>query len=429
MHRSFVYHLFKLIVPGCLFFMTPTLLQAQPLLTLEEAMQEVLQNNKILQQARNRRRIDSQENHLIKTAFFPTLTLPSVGATWPQSARQHSRNMHYEHIWLKNEIGLSWRLAPSSFFSYQTLRIKDQISELRWQQEVAAQVAAAIKAYYGLVLAQQKQKMEVESLAVAKETLQLTKTKYEVGQETELDYLDAQVTYDQAYATFWRQEETIVRDKRAFCRQLGRDEFAAFDVTEEIPLPEPLDWETLLATYKTTSPVLLLAQKQSKNSINALKIEQADRLFPSLGLDLTYACWDKQPQYRIGLTLDFTNIFQYAINVRKERLEEENQRLALAGKQVDEEEKLRSEFLVYTQQLQDYTLQQRSVQVSQARAEAALEKYRLGSITLLALKRKQEEARRATQQCLEMGYNLKKREVELRRLAGMPLGIIINDEL
>jgi len=433
MYRLFAHRFFQPLVVGYLLFTPLASLQAQPMLTLEEAIQEVLHNNKALQQARNSRKIAAYNNHISKTDFFPTLTLPTIGATWPESDMQYLRfssgvrhrgsfQSLSKHAWLRNEIGLSWRLAPSSLFSYQTLRTRDQISELKWQQATAAQVVATIKVYYSLVLAQQKQKVGVESLTVAQETLQLAKAKHEVGQATALDYLDAQVTYEQAQAAFRKQEEHVANQKRELGRLLGRNEFAAFEVVEAIPLPEPLDWEALLATYKTAGPALLLAQKQHKNHLSMLKLKQVDRLFPSLGLDLTHTCWEKQPQYRIGLTLDFTNIFQYTINAHKERLEAENHRLALADTQVDEEEKLRSQFLAYTRQLQDYTLQQRSVQVSQARAAEALEKYRLGSITLLNLKRKQEEAKKAVQQCLEMCYEIKKKEVELRALAGMPLG-------
>ena len=437
MFRLFASRLRQQIVVGYLLFIAPLSLQAQPVLTLEKAIQEVLQNNKTLQQARNHRKIAAHDNHIVKTDFFPTLTLPSISATWPGSEGPHRQfgvgSLHRgavkslsEHTWWRNEIGLGWKLSPSSLFSYQTFRVRDQISELEWQQKVATQIAETTKAYYSLVLAQKKQKMGVQSLSIAQETLQLAKAKHDVGQATALDYLDAQVTYEQAQATFEHQEEQITKQKRALSKRLGRGQFEAFEVVEAIPLPESLDWEKLLAAYKANSPVLRLAKKQHQYHLNMLKLKQTDQLFPSFGVDLTYTCWEKKPQYRIGFTLDFTNIFQYAINVRKERLEAENHRLALADTQIDEEEKLQQQFLVYTHRLQDYALQQRIVQVSQARAAEALEKYRLGSITLLDLKREQEKAQKATQQRLSMCYEVKAKEVELRAMAGMPL---VNDGL
>ena len=422
MHRLFAYRFCQPLVVGCLLFTPLASLQAQPVLTLEEAVQEVLQNNKALQQARNNRKIAAYNNYISKTDFFPTLTLPSISATWPELESERNKKSFWElskHARLSKEIRLGWKLSPSSLFSYQTFRTRDQISELEWQQKVATQIAETTKAYYSLVLAQQKQKMGVQSLSIAQETLQLAKAKHDVGQATALDYLDAQVTYEQAQATFEHQEEQITKQKRALSKQLGRDRFEAFEVVEVIPLPESLDWEKLLAAYKSNSPALQLAKKQHQYHRNMLKLKQADRLFPSFGVDLTYTCWEKQPQYRIGFTLDFTNIFQYAINARKERLEAESHRLALADTQIDEEENLRQQFLAYTHQLQNYTLQQRIVQVSQARAAEALEKYRLGSITLLDLKREQEKAQKATQQSLDMCYKVKEKEVELRAMAGM----------
>lgn len=420
MHRLFAYH-FKPLVVGFLLFTSLASLRAQPVLTLEEAIQEALQNNKALQQARNSRKIDAYNHHISKTDFFPTLTLPSIGATWPESNTHHRRTTHSlsAHTWYSNEIGLGWKLKPSSLFSYQTLRTQDQISELKWQQNVATQIAETIKAYYSLVLARKKQKVGMERLVVAKETLQLAKAKHEVGQETALDYLDAQVTYEQAQAAFRKQEEYIANQKRELGRRLGRNEWSVFDVVEEIPLPELLAWETLLATYKTASPALLLAQKQHKSSTNTLKLKQADRLFPSLGLDFTYACWEEKPRYGIKLTLDFTDIFHYAINVRKERLEEENYRLTLASTRVDEKEKLRNDFLVYARQLQSFQIKQRSVQVSRGRAAEALEHYRLGRKTLLALKKQQQETQEAILSCLEMHFELKNKEIALRNQAGM----------
>lgn len=431
MPRLFAHRFFKLLVVGCLLLMPLTSLQAQPLLTLEEAVQETLKNNKSLRQARNRRRIAAYDHHISKTDFFPTLTLPSMGASWPQSSTQRpplNPSLHDggqstpSNPWFKNEVGLSWTFTPSSLFSYQTSHRKDQISELQWQQKEARKIEETIKAYYALVLAQQERKMEEDSLSIAEETLRLTQAQYEVGQKTELDYLDAQVTYERAHATFLKKKEAIASKKQAFCRLLGRDESAAFVTVEDIPLPEQLNWETLLAAYKLASPDLLLAQKQYESDITSLKLRQADRLFPTLGLGVDYTFGEQQPQYQVNLTFDLTTIFRLGVDLQKERLQAENHRLQLADQEIGEEERLRSQFLAYTQLLQGYALQQRSVQVSQARAAEALEKYRLGSSTLLELKKQQKEAQAATQQCLKMRYEMKEKEVALRALAGMPLG-------
>lgn len=427
MTSFFSRRLFQVLTLGSVLMLVPTSLQAQPLLTLEEAVQAVLQNNQALQQAHNSRKIDAYNNHISKTDFFPTLTLPSMGATWPQSGTQLNSNLHHggqstsSNPWFKNEIGLSWTLAPSSIFSYQTLRAKDQISELQWQQKVARKIEETTKAYYALVLAQQQREADVQQLAIAKEIWRLTQAQYELGQKTELDYLDAQVTYDQAQADFLKQEEAIASQKRTFCRLLGRDESTEFATVADIPLPGSLSWETLISSYKAASPALVLAQRQYKDAITTLKLRQADRLFPTLSVGLDYAFGKKQPQYKVNLTFDLTKIFHLGVDLQKERLSAENYRLQLADKEIDEEEKLRSQFLAYTQQLQDYALQQRSVQVSQARAAEALEKYRLGSSTLLELKKQQEVAQKATQQCLKMRYNMKEKEIALRKLAGMPL--------
>ena len=419
MNRLWASPLFKLCIAVLLLAATP--LQAQSLLTIEEVVNTVLNNNLAIQVARNNQKIAAKNSHTVHTDFFPVLGLTSSARRqiWPQEQANNA---------LAAGLSIHWNMGLHSIFACQKLRTQSQISQLQAQQTIVDKVAEAIKSYYALVFAQQKKQVLESNLAVAKKILHLAQAKYEVGESTQLDCLAAQVKYNEEETALLLQEEAITTAKLTLCGLLGRDASEALTTVEEIPLPEQLSWETLVVACSAVNPSLLAAQKRCEEAKASLR-ETKSLLLPQLGFSVDYtrdgkfqdATWEAKPgawRGSIALTWNLASVFRYPIAIQHARIQVDNGKLGIADTQRQLEAKLKQQFLQYTQQLRRYELAQQHVQVSQASAAVALEQYRLGSITLLALEQTQNAARATSLRCLEAIYNAKVAEITLQQLGG-----------
>ncbi len=408
----------KLLVYGWLIFRVIEPLQAQTLLTLEEAVQTVLKNNFDIQIARNKQQIATQNHHIGNTGFLPRLDTHLSG-----NGDQQTSN-----IPLSTGFSLNWNIfnGMHSLFSYQHLGRLRQISQLHTQEVMDQKVAEVAKSYYSLALNQKKKCLLESCLAIAQEVLQLTQAKYKVGECTKLDYLTAQVQYNENQANLLLQEEAMAEAKLTFRNLLGKNAPEDFIIVEDIPLPSELTWEALSQALKTTNTSLLTAQKSCEDAALAIKMQKA-KLWPQVDFSLGYALgsqhldhgWKATPtgfHYGVAVSFNLFNAFQHYTAIQEAKVKADNANLSLEAQQMQLEARLKQFFLHYTQQLQRHTLIQQHVQVSQENEALALEQYRLGKITLLELDKARKNAQEAALKCWQAIYDAKITEVALQRL-------------
>lgn len=429
MTYSFDSRLLKTLMHGGLLLIATLPLQAQPLLTLEEVVQTVLKNNFAIQRARNEQKIAAKNHHIGNAGFLPMLDTSLKGHSNHQTFPQDVDNTS-----LSADLSLTWNVfsGMQSIFTYQHLGKLSQISQLQAQQTIEAKVAEATKGYYSLALVQKKKHVLEGYLTVSKEVLQLAQAKYEIGEYTKLDYLTAQVQYNDEQAKLLLQEEALTTAKLTLQGLLGRDAPQDFTVVEDIPLPSKLTWETFSQALTTAHPSILAAQKHSEDAAIAVKLQQA-KLWPRVDFSVGYALgsqrqqdqtWEATPrgfQYGIGISFNLFHAFQHATAIQEAQIKAHNAQLSLEAQQAQLEATLKQHFLHYTQQLQRYELAQQHVQVSQENVAVALEQYRLGSITLLELDKARQGAQETTLKWLQAVYDAKVSEVELQQLGGRVL--------
>ena len=426
MAHLFCKHLYKFLTHTGVLLIATIPLQAQPLLTLEEVVQTVLKKNIAIKSARNEQKIVAQKYHIGNAGFLPTLdaTLTSGAKhqTWPQALDSPTT--------LSTGLSLTCNVfsGMQSILTYRHLGKLSQIGQLKTQQTTTAKVAEAIKGYYSLVLAQQKKHILQSSLVISKEILQLAKAKYEVGQCSKLDYLDAQVQHHEAQAKLLAQEEALTVAKLALHSLLGKDGPEEFAIVEAIPLPQKLTWEGLVEAATVANTAILTAQKHCEDAAIAIRLQQA-KLWPRVDFSLGYTlgsryqeqAWNATPRswnYGINITFNLFHAFQHTTAIQEAHIKADNAQLALAAQHVQLEAALKQQFLHYTQQLQRHALVQQHVQVSQERATVALEQYRLGSITLLALDKVRQNTQETKLKSLQAIYEAKVAETALQQLTG-----------
>ncbi|MEL6413175.1 MAG: TolC family protein, partial [Bacteroidota bacterium] len=255
-----IFHKVKyLLMAGGLCLCLATSLQAQPLLTLEEAVQMALKNNTDIRIAQGTQKIAAKNYHLGNAGFLPKLDAQLRGD------RSHPIATTGRILTsLSPDVCLTWNIfnGLQSLYTYQNLGTLYQISQLNTQQTTTQQIAAIIKHYYALVLAQQKAQVLENALTIAKKALEHAQAQYQAGTGTQLDYLTAQVQYNTEQAQVLAHQEALTTAKMALQQLLGENAPQEFTVTDTIPLAEKLTWDTLEGTWAAANVALRTAQQQ-----------------------------------------------------------------------------------------------------------------------------------------------------------------------
>lgn len=419
----------------CLLLLTYIPLQAQSELTLAEVIQHVLANNLDIQTARNKQKIAAQNHHLGNAGFFPTLDT-NLGLHKEHLIRSQKPNVEVAN--LSVGLGLQWNVfnGMRSIVTYQHLEQLSQISQLEIQQTIEEKVAETIIRCYTLVLAQQKKHVFNDSIAVAKEVLQLAEAQYALGQSTQLDYLTAQVAYNEEEANLLLQEEECTNARLALCSLLGPAAPKDFAIVEETPSPPKEDhWTARIESLAETNTGMKISQKRYEDARLAIKLEKA-KLWPSIDLNIGYTLgrkyqdqrWEAKPQgltYGISIRFNLFNAFRHATAIQEVGIQADNTQLVLRSQQIQLEAEWEKHFLHYNQQLKRYGLAQQHVQVSQNNVALALKQYRVGLTTLLELNKARQNAQETQLKCLQALYETKITEVALHKLSGTLLDAVL----
>jgi outer membrane protein len=405
-----------------------TPLQAQPLLTLEEVVQRVIVNNFDIQIARNEQKITVKNHHIGQAGFLPVLDtnvgMNATYSTWPKKPNANTVNASVD-------LGIKWTVfnGMQRIATYQHLGKLKQISQLEVQQKIEEKVAEAIISYYGLSLAQKKKNVLDNGLVISREVLQLARVKYEIGQCSKLEYLNAQVQHNEEQIKILFHQELLTTAKFFLHRLMGgKGGPEDFSVVEDIPLSPRLSRDSIAKSLTTSNSSILVAQKYCEDAALAIKMQQS-KLWPhvhvALGYDLGRKChnqrWETTPRglrYGISASLNLFNAFRHTTAIQEVGMKADNRQLNLQAQKLQLEYELKKYFLIYTQCLQRYELAQQHVQVSQENMAASLEQYRLGSITLLALDKAKQSAQEAVLKYWQVRHDAKVAEVMLHKLGG-----------
>ena len=400
-------------------------LQAQPFLTLEEVIQQVLAHNFEIQIARNKQKIADQNHRLGKADFLPVLD-----ATVQMDESYQNKSQKYEKdTQLSTGIELKWSIfkGMQRIFNYQQLGKQLQTSQLDVQHKVEEKIAEAITGYYNLALAQKKKHILEDALSVAKEVLQVAKVKYEVGQCSKLEYLNAQVQHNEEQTKLWSQEEALTAARFTLYNLMSKDGLEEFAMVEDIPAPEKLSWGELEAAVPITNTSIRITQKRCEQAALAVKMKRAD-LWPQVAFSLGYNLgwrhdqrWEAKPRgfnYGVSISFNLFNAFRHATAIQEASILADNVHWELSAQTLQLTAELKKQFMHYTQQLQRYELAQEHVRVSQENRAVALEQYRLGSLTLLELNKARQNAQETELKVWDILYNTKVAEVALQKLSG-----------
>lgn len=253
---------------------------AQDLLTVEEAVKIALENNYEIRIAVNDLAIDETSVSIGRAGMLPAVgaTATSNNSISNSSQTRADGNLieldNARNNSLNYGVGLNWTIFDgfAMFARYDQLQELEKLGEAELQSTILEKVSDVMITYYDLVQQQQQLSALDTTLVISEQRLELAQNRFTIGRASKLEVLNAQVDLNTDKTTMLRQIENYANTKIRLNDILARDPNTDFVVIDEIPVEEQLLLPELTRLAQQQNP-MLQAQLINQN-IARLELKQ-----------------------------------------------------------------------------------------------------------------------------------------------------------
>lgn len=422
------------IVFGILLCLLPTpAVDAQPVLTLEDAVQAALESNYTIRMARNEARMAANDYSIGNAGF-----LPSVDLRAQQGRRTYGRDTGGEGAPVFNSVNtidvgmnLSATLFDGfgQFATYQRLGSQMEHAELSANSTAEMMVADVMTAYYDLVRQQEQIEVLQAAVDVSRERVEIAELRRDLGSASELEVRRARVDLNADRAFLLRQRVSLTNAKADFNRLLAREGGLDFVVADTIRIDQDLAVEELRRSAGQNNKTLAVA-RQSEETAQLARSEVQSEWFPSIGVTAGYAFNEltqemgliaSQPpglSYGITATVPLFDGFNRRRRRENADLALHNAELAVAETRITLQTRLDNAYENYRFSLELVDLERENVSLAQLNLDVALERFRLGTITSVDLREVQSALTNAEGRFITAQFEAARAQTQLLQLSG-----------
>lgn len=247
------------------------IVNAQPLLTIDDAVSMALKNNYDILVAHNDAEIAKVNNTAGNAGMLPTVAIigsdnyslsnidqkPSGGAPDIKSTDATSNSFNAG-------AALNWTLFDGGkmFVTKRKLGEIETLGQMQFKDKVLQTVYAVIAAYYDVARQKQTLSSIEEVITYNKDRVNIGQTSFNAGLSPKTTYLQAQIDLNVYKENAINQQTVISAAKRTLNQLLSRDPEVAFDVYDSIPRDGGLDTVRLREKLIERNTGLTSLQKQ-----------------------------------------------------------------------------------------------------------------------------------------------------------------------
>ncbi|GAB3820782.1 TolC family protein [Pontibacter rugosus] len=417
----------------------PVLAQSQDLLTLEEATRLGLQHNYDIRIADRQDDIASNNVTLGNAGFLPSVDGRATRTFSENNSRQEfptgpdrvrsgasSNNLNYS-------VNLNWVIFDGlgMFINLERLKTIERSGNLLTKETIENTVANIAASYYEVVRQAYKMQAIQDAIAISEARVEIAQAQYEVGMSAKVEILRAQVDFNADQSELLLQQETLRNVKINLNQLLGRDPNIDFNVTDTIIVDNSIQLGGAATTLYASNPLLQRLDLERQLAQLDVKAIRASR-FPVIGLTSAYnfnrseaeplnefqARFNQNRGYNYGLTVSLPIFNGFNINrqAQNARINRETTNLEYQREENRLQADLARAYSQYTSRLKLLDLEEINVQLAQENANIALERYRLGLLTAIELREAQRNELVASNRLIDIRYQAKTSEIELKRL-------------
>lgn len=411
---------------------------SQELLTLHDAVELGLKNNYDISLVKNQSEITSNDATRGNSGMLPQISINASRSLSDNNTKQEYSNgtsLKKSGAASNNTaagIVLAWTLfdGMKMFATHDRLRELKAMGELNAKIQIENTIEQIICAYYFIV--QQKQLLAAidTTMAVYRERTEIAKEKWNLGNGSKSDFLQAQIDQNEQKSLRLRQYNNLLLEKIKLNELLGRKPETAFDVTEEIDLTHefiPAD-DVNQALSKNNS--ILFYNRNISAAEYSIKEKKAGR-WPVLTLNSSYNFSRTENQagffllnqnlgFNAGLSASWVLFSGYTVNrqIKNSQISLLNSKLMLEKAKSQAESELKAAFNNYSATMEELTLERENMALAKENTIIMLERFRLGNANSLDIKIAQKSYSDAISRNLQASFNAKVAETRLMKLRG-----------
>ncbi|MEQ8422515.1 MAG: TolC family protein [Arenibacter algicola] len=420
------------------FLSLTNLINAQDILTVEEAVQIALENNYQIKIAANELQIDEVSVSVGNAGMLPQVGLNLMDNNSVQYLSQtRSDGSVVERDNAKNNslnygIAMDWTLFDGlrMFADYEQLKETQKLGEAQLKQVILNKVGEVMITYFDLV--QQKQQLTAldSTIIISEQRVDLAHNRFTIGKASKLEVLNAQVDLNTDETLMQRQKELYVNTKVQLNEYLARDLKIDFEVVPEIFVDQALQLPELETLVEKENPTLQVEQINKRISELELKQTKALRyptIFASTGynfgrtessLGFTTNSNSRGWNYGFGASLNVFDGFNQNRNEKIAKIQIENTEVAIAQRTQELMSLVNTTYQTYLTNISLIELEGKNEAIAQENMEITVEKYRIGIIPTIEFRTAQLNYINAKVRHSNAKFQAKLSEIILKQLAG-----------
>lgn len=421
-----------------IFLASSTIINAQQVLTLNEALKIALENNFAIQVSKNDAAIISNNNSAGAAGMLPVVTGTinqdnQIIDTKQQflNGTENNRDGAKSNN-LNANVELGWTIFDGfkMFATRNKLNELQQIGQLKMQANIEQIFLKVTKAYYDVAVAKQQLVLTDYTFKNSEKRLELAKEKYNVGKSPKSELLKAQVDLNADKALLLRQQNTLQNAKTNLNQLLARDLTTAFEIAPIDLISSTFNVDELLTKVNAKNTTLLMIKKTKQVNLLQLKEIKAERM-PTLQLKSGYNIQRQESEagflqssqnngfhYGVGLSINLFNGYNVNNRIKNAQLQLKSTELIYTDSLTKLQQQFQAAYNNYLLSTTLINLEKENVKVAKENYDIASEQYKMGVITSIELRDAQQNLLASELRLLTATYESKLNETELLRLSG-----------
>jgi len=419
-------------------------LQAQNVLTKEEAVSKALENNYGVQIAKNDVAVAENNTSILNSGYLPTVT-GSAGATYnlDNTEAEFSNGdvtvlNGAESSRYNASVNLNYTLFDGLGRRYNYKRLKEQyqLTELQARETIENTIIQMFSVYYNVAQLSDNLNTLEETLTVTKDRLVRAEYQFEYGQNTKLEVLNAEVDINNDSINIINTKQQLKNAKRDLKLVLGETFTEDYDVETEVDFTLQFQKDSLFQQAKRRNVALLQTEKNI--AISKLDINSGQSAYlPTIGLTGSYG-WNKNNNNAASFLTTSTNTgLSGGINlswnlfdggatinrVRNAKINLETQQLQKENILLSIERDFNNAWDDYMNKLDIYNIQDKNIITAQNNFDRTQEKFKIGQVNSIEFRQAQINLLNAELSRSQAKYDAKLAELTLLQISGELLNV------
>ncbi len=413
-------------------------MNAQEVLTIENAVKIALENNYEIKISKNNLRIEQSNVSIGNAGILPVLSANIVDTNSLQNSSQTLQNGNVNTLdnAKNNRISYGVNLDWTIFDGFRMFARLDQLKELKklgdeqLKLTVTTRISDVISTYFDLVQQQQQLSALDTTIVISNQRLALAQNRFSIGKASKLEVLNAQVDLNADKTSVLRQKELYKNTKILLNQILARDLKTDYKVVDNIEINKQLLLPELTLLAEKQNPQLVTQIINRKISELQLKQIKANR-YPIIRLNSGYAFVNTESSlgftssttargfnYGFTATLNLFDGFNQSRNEKIAKIQIENSQLLIEQQKLSLNSQLETSYQTYLTNLELIDLEEKNETIAKQNLDITFEKFRIGTITALEFRTAQLNYVNAKVRNSNAQFQAKLSEIALKELAG-----------